>query len=52
MTAAPRDLPGQVFDVLIIGAGLSGIGAATQLHQCCPGKRYAISPTARPFAIP
>jgi monooxygenase len=42
MTAAPHDLPEQVLDVLIIGAGLSGIGAATQLQQRCPGKRYAI----------
>ncbi len=29
-------------DVLIVGAGLSGIGAARQLQQRCPGKRYAI----------
>lgn len=31
-----------VLDVLIIGAGLSGIGAAYQLHRQCPDKRYAI----------
>jgi monooxygenase len=30
------------FDVLIVGAGLSGIGAAHQLRQRCPGKRFAI----------
>ena len=30
------------FDVLIVGAGLSGIGAAVHLQQHCPGKRYAI----------
>ena len=30
------------FDVLIVGAGLSGIGAAWHLQQDCPGKRYAI----------
>jgi monooxygenase len=30
------------FDVLIVGAGLSGIGAAFHLQQKCPGKRYAI----------
>jgi cation diffusion facilitator CzcD-associated flavoprotein CzcO len=30
------------FDVLIVGAGLSGIGAACHLQTACPGKRYAI----------
>ncbi len=30
------------FDVLIVGAGLSGIGAAVQLQAQCPGKRWAI----------
>jgi cation diffusion facilitator CzcD-associated flavoprotein CzcO len=29
-------------DVLIIGAGISGIGAAHHLQQRCPGKSYAI----------
>jgi monooxygenase len=29
-------------DVLIIGAGLSGIGAAVHLQESCPGKSYAI----------
>src|ERR1700712_4616552 len=29
-------------DVLIIGAGLSGIGAAHHLQTRCPGKSYAI----------
>src|SRR5215471_13286823 len=29
-------------DVLIVGAGLSGIGAAVHLRQRCPGKTYAI----------
>ncbi|HEX4181020.1 MAG TPA: NAD(P)/FAD-dependent oxidoreductase [Caulobacteraceae bacterium] len=30
------------FDVLIVGAGLSGVGAAVHLGRHCPGKRYAI----------
>ncbi|MBM4245927.1 MAG: NAD(P)/FAD-dependent oxidoreductase [Deltaproteobacteria bacterium] len=30
------------FDVLIVGAGLSGVGAAVHLHERCPGKSYAI----------
>ena len=29
-------------DVLIVGAGLSGIGAGCHLQTKCPGKRYAI----------
>jgi monooxygenase len=30
------------FDVVIVGAGLSGIGAAYHLQDRCPGKTYAI----------
>jgi monooxygenase len=30
------------FDVVIIGAGLSGIGAGYRLQTRCPGKRYVI----------
>ena len=30
------------FDVVIVGAGLSGIGAAVHLQQRCPGKSYAL----------
>ncbi len=30
------------FDVIIIGAGISGIGTAYWLQEKCPGKRYAI----------
>jgi monooxygenase len=35
-------MTGQHFDVVIVGAGLSGIGAAYQLQQKCPTKTYAI----------
>ena len=38
--AAPPAEP--YFDVLIVGAGLSGIGAAWHLQHGCPGKTYAI----------
>src|SRR5712692_5307000 len=37
MTASPEH-----FDVLIVGAGLSGIGAGYHLQQKCPGKSYVI----------
>lgn len=34
--------PMEHFDVLIVGAGISGIGAAYHLQTKCPGKTYAI----------
>jgi monooxygenase len=41
-TAAGHDpLPDHV-DVLIVGAGLSGVGAACHLRAKCPGKSFAI----------
>jgi cyclohexanone monooxygenase len=40
-TPSPRDDDAPL-DVLIVGAGLSGIGAAAMLQERCPGKRYAI----------
>ena len=40
MSAAEGDTPH--FDVLIVGAGLSGIDAAYRLQTMCPGRRYAI----------
>jgi cation diffusion facilitator CzcD-associated flavoprotein CzcO len=35
-------MPADHVDVLIIGAGLSGIGAACHLRRRCPGKTFAI----------
>ena len=35
-------MPSEHVDVLIVGAGLSGIGAACHLEHNCPGKSYAI----------
>ena len=39
--AEPRSEP-EIVDVLIIGAGLSGIGAAVHLQRECPGKHFAL----------
>ncbi len=36
------DTPLEHLDVLIVGAGLSGIGAGCHLQADCPGKTYAI----------
>ena len=41
-TATAPEPPLPHFDMLIIGAGLSGIGAAWRLQDKCPGKSYAI----------
>src|ERR1700692_4822850 len=38
----PAEVPSEHFDVLIVGAGLSGIGAGFHLQQKCPGKSYVI----------
>jgi len=35
-------MPAEHVDVLIVGAGLSGVGAACQLQERCPGKTVAI----------
>jgi monooxygenase len=43
-TTAPTDAaaPDHMVDVLVIGAGLSGIGAAYRLQQECPDRTYAV----------
>jgi cation diffusion facilitator CzcD-associated flavoprotein CzcO len=38
----PTDAAAEHLDVVIIGAGLSGIGAAYRLQTMCPGQTYAI----------
>jgi cation diffusion facilitator CzcD-associated flavoprotein CzcO len=35
-------MPQEHFDVLIVGAGISGVGAAYHLRKNCPNKTYAI----------
>ena len=44
MDARPDAASGMApdFDVLVVGAGLSGIGAGRHLQARCPGSRYAI----------
>ena len=37
------------FDVLIVGAGISGLGAAHHLQEQCPGKSFAILETLESF---
>ncbi len=42
VSAAATPSPGRAFDVLIVGAGLSGIGAAHHLQRACPDATFAI----------
>ncbi len=37
------------FDVLIVGAGISGVGAAHRLGEKCPDKSYVILEAKEPF---
>src|SRR6516225_4849516 len=41
-TNVSHAMSGEHFDVLVIGAGLSGIGAGYHLQTRCPDKRYCI----------
>src|ERR1700724_2819249 len=41
-SAAETNMAPEHFDVLIVGAGLSGIGAGFHLQQKCPGKSFVI----------
>jgi cation diffusion facilitator CzcD-associated flavoprotein CzcO len=41
--------PAEHFDVLIVGAGISGIGAAYHLTRQCPGKRFVVLETQDSF---
>ena len=37
------------FDVLIVGAGISGVGGAYHLQQQCPGMSYVVLETLETF---
>lgn len=39
---ANEDESAEHFDVLIVGAGISGIGAAYHLQRDCPGTSFAV----------
>src|SRR3546814_5406086 len=35
-------MAGDILDVLIVGAGISGISMGTHLARMCPGRRFAV----------
>src|SRR5262245_14618207 len=43
--AAPSTTGAEHFDVLIVGAGISGVGAAYHLTKQCPGTRFVVLET-------
>jgi cation diffusion facilitator CzcD-associated flavoprotein CzcO len=47
--AAPAALKTEHFDVLIVGAGISGVGAAYHLGQQCAGKRFVVLESQESF---
>ncbi|MBC7636453.1 MAG: NAD(P)-binding protein, partial [Acetobacteraceae bacterium] len=49
LTHAPAQQHVEHFDVLIVGAGISGIGGAYHLNQQCPDKSYVILETQDSF---
>lgn len=51
-TAASADAAGQageVFDVIVVGAGISGVGAAYHLTRQCPGTRFVVLESQESF---
>ncbi len=42
MNAPEDETPPEHLDVIVVGAGLSGIGAACHLRANCPGKSFAV----------
>ena len=42
----------QYFDVLIVGAGISGIGGAYHLTKQCPGTSFVVLECRRASAAP
>lgn len=40
--SAPAEPAAEHVDVLVLGAGLSGVGAACHLRTLCPHKTFAI----------
>ncbi len=48
-TTAQQAMPAEHFDVLIVGAGISGVGGAYHLAQQCPGTRFVLLETQESF---